>query len=98
MQLHGTFAWSPPALARKTRWRDGIDCCIQQLGIMHVGARDRHRQWEAMPVDHQMPLGAQLAAIRRILAGCFAAGRGRDTRAVEGGPLSVDPPRILQAV
>ena len=52
--------------------RDGVDRFLQQPRIMHVSPGDGHRQRQAHTVDHEVPLRAQLAAIRRILAGRFA--------------------------
>jgi hypothetical protein len=44
---------------------------------MHVSPGDGHRQRQAHTVDHEVPLRAQLAAIRRILACRFAPPRTR---------------------
>jgi hypothetical protein len=72
VEIHRTFAWSPTTLARQTQRRDGVDRLFEPLRVMHIGPRQRHGQWHAVAVHHQVPLGPQFATIRRILAGVFA--------------------------
>ena len=60
------------ALARQTQRRNGVDGLVRALRVVHIGARDGHRQWHAVAVHHDVTLCAQLAAIRRILAGLVA--------------------------
>src|SRR5262249_26480873 len=76
MQLHGALAWSFWSLARKAQRRDRIDRLLQHLGVMHVGARDRHRQRQTMTIvdddNDDVALGRQLATIGWVLASRFA--------------------------
>jgi hypothetical protein len=72
MQFHWSLAWSSSALAWQTQRRDGVNGVFEPLGIVHIGPRDGYRQGHAVTVHHHMALRAQLAAIRRILAGLFA--------------------------
>ena len=72
MQLHRALARSPTALARQTQRCNGVDCVFEPLGVVDIGPRDGHRQRHAVAVHHDVALRAQLAAIRRILAGLVA--------------------------
>jgi len=54
---------------RPTDGHDGIHGLCQHLAVMHVGARLRYREGNALAVDHNMALRARFAAIRRIRTG-----------------------------
>jgi len=60
---------------RPTDGHDGIHGLCQHLAVMHVGARLRYREGNALAVDHNMALRARFAAIRRIRTG-FRSPRG----------------------
>jgi hypothetical protein len=59
---------------------------------MHVGGRERYRQRHPLAVDDNVTLGAQLAAIGRVLAGCFAPpGAGTLALSSEARSQSISP-------
>src|SRR5215813_5019228 len=72
MQLHGPLAWSPTMLARQTQRRNGVNRHVQLLAVIHIGSRDGHRQRHTSAVHDDVTLRAQLATIRRGLAGLVA--------------------------
>ena len=72
MQFHWAVAWPPSSLSRQSQRWNRIHRHVKPLGAMHIGPRDGYRQRHDVTVDHDMALGAQLAAIRRILASLFA--------------------------
>jgi hypothetical protein len=76
MRFHRAFARSPTAPAWQAHGRNGVDCRFELLGVMDIGPRDSHCQWYAVTVNHDMPLRAQFATIRRILARVFPPGAG----------------------
>ncbi len=72
VELRGTLARSTSRLVGEAKRWDRIDRFLQQPRIMHVGPGHGHRQRQAHAVEYEVPLGAQLAAIGRILARRFA--------------------------
>ena len=67
------FGRSPPGPARTLAdRRHGIDQRLQQLAVVPVGRRDLQGEGDAIGIDEDVTLGAQLAAIRQVRAGLFA--------------------------
>ena len=65
VQLRGTLARSSPALADG---RDGIHDRLQHPAVMHVGARQRQREGDALRIGEDVTLRAGLASIGRVRA------------------------------
>ena len=61
------------AVARPTvpafEGRYGLKEGRKDRAVLSMGARDFHRERDALPIDHHMALRARFAAIRRIRAG-----------------------------
>jgi hypothetical protein len=72
MQFHWTAARPSSSPSRPSQGWNGVYRHIEPLRVMNIGARHSHRQWHTSAVDHEVALRAQLATIRRILAGLLA--------------------------
>jgi len=77
MQLRRSPTGPPTLLANR---RDRIHRRLQHLAVVDIGRRYRHRQRNALSVDHKMALRARFSAIRWIRAG-FVAPPGAATLA-----------------
>jgi hypothetical protein len=66
VQLGRSPSWPARTLAD---CRHGIDHRFQQLAVVPVGGRDFQGERDAIGIDEDMPLGARLAAVRRVRAG-----------------------------
>lgn len=65
VQLDGATTRSATTVANA--W-NGVQGRCQHHAVVPVGARQRHAERRAVPVDHKMPLRARFAAIRRVRA------------------------------
>src|SRR5215212_5393348 len=69
VQLLGALA---RATARLTDRSHGVYRLLQYLGVVDVGRRVDHRERDAVSLDHEVPLGARFAPVRRVRASLFA--------------------------
>lgn len=80
---------------------NSIDHLLEHHRVVLVGPRELRCQWDALPVDHNMPLRARFASIRRIRAGFFAPpGAGilaASSEARDQSILSASPKRSSSA-
>ena len=58
MQFDRTLARSPTAPAGQAQRQNGVDRRFELLGVVDIGARDGHGEWQTMPVHHDMTLRA----------------------------------------
>jgi hypothetical protein len=58
MQLGGAPTGSSPPPLRLPQRGDGIHARLEQATVMHIRARDSHREREAIPIHHDVPFGA----------------------------------------
>lgn len=73
MQFHWTVARPSSSMSRQSQWWNRVHRHVEPLGVMHIGPREGYRQRHAVTVHHNIALRAQLAAIRRTLAGLVAS-------------------------
>lgn len=69
-------------LGRRPRDDNRIQRGAELLHVMPVGARERHRQRDALGVREQVPLGAQFAPIGGVFAGLIPPLTGAETVAL----------------
>lgn len=69
VQLGRSAPWPAHTLADR---RHSIDQRLKQFAVVPVGRRDPQSEWNAVGIDEDVPLGARLAAIRRVRAGLLA--------------------------
>ena len=74
-----------PFLRRRSRDDQSVQCVIELLHVVPIGAGERDGQRDAVGVGERVSLGAQFAAIRRVRAGLIPPLTGADTVA-----LSID--------
>src|SRR5215207_6465511 len=72
VQLGRALARAPGLARRAPQGRDRRDQRLEEPGLVDVGRRERGRERDPAPVDHQMALRARFAAIRRIRPGLWA--------------------------
>ena len=77
VQLGRSPAWPAWSSPRPDDCWNGVDQLLEELGVVGVGRRQADRQRDAAGVDHQVVLGAGLAAVDRIRASQFPPRRAR---------------------
>ena len=83
-----------PALASDRR--DALDQRQQLRDVVAVRTRQARRERDAFPLDQQVVLTTQLAAIYRAFPSFLAAVPGPDAGAIDHGPLPREPPLGLK--
>src|SRR5215217_2161097 len=89
---------APRTAARLADRRHGVERLLQHGAVVDVGGREQDRQGDALPVHHQVALGARLAAVGRVRAGGGPARLGGQARRVQGAPAPVDRPGAAEPV
>jgi hypothetical protein len=77
---------------------DRVHQRLQELGVVHAGGREQHRQGPALPIDEQVVLAAGLAALDGVRAGVLAAVLGPHADAVQAGARPVQGVQIPELV
>jgi hypothetical protein len=78
-----------------TDHRTDPDRLLQELGVVHVGASDRHCQRSAVLLDEDTLLRAHLRPVSRVWAALAALEAALSHHSVDGLPFPVDVAEFL---
>src|SRR5690242_17187617 len=78
--------------------RHGVERLLEHGAVVDVGGREQDRERDALPVDHEVALGARLAAVGRVRPGRGPARLRGQAGAVERAPAPVDQAGLPEPV